>query len=172
MFENLNKHRHIVVTGPQRSGTTICTKMIADSLGHQCILEEEFSTDNVRKDFNLLYMRLQDKKDSKAVYQVPALSAYVHLLPAHVAVVFMIRSESGIRASQNRIGWPDEQRMLSRYFRIAGPISSVKYEVWKLWQKPCITHAYEIEYESLKGHHLWINEGLRRSFGPRTTERV
>lgn len=168
MFEYLKEYKKIVVSGPQRSGTTICAKMIASDLCYTCLLEETFSTNYNWGDFQRLFKSLL--KDNCKVCQIPALSPYLHLLPEDVAVIFMMRDIEDIKISEKRINWTDEQRMLSRYYRTSGNISETKYEVWKEYQKPFIKHAYEIPYESLKEHPMWVDKKNRINFGPRQTE--
>lgn len=168
MFEHMSKHKKIVVSGPQRSGTTICAKMIAEDTGHICLLEETFSGQNFWGDFENLYKTLIGK--SNIVCQVPSLSPYVHLLPKDVAVVFMIRDISEILASENRISWQDQKRQLERYFREDGKPSELKYDVWYNYQRPRITHCYEVPYNNLKDHPLWVSKENRANFGPRQTE--
>lgn len=167
MFEYLKAFDKIVVSGPQRTGTTICTKMIAADTGHECLLEESFSGENFWGDFENLYKTLLS--DKKVVCQVPSLSPYVHLLPENVAVIFMMRHSNDIRASEKRINWQDQQRQLERYFRTEGEAHHVKYEVWDKYQKPHIKNCFEIPYGSLEGHPLWIEKDKRKDFGPRQT---
>ena len=69
------------------------------------------------------------------------MSAYCHLLPVRVAVVFVLRDVADILASQSRIaGWreAEEPRELAKYFRSSGGASSaaVKYDIWDQFQKP------------------------------------
>ena len=49
MFEYMAIHSRIVVTGPQRSGTTITAKMIAHDTGHRYVDEAEFAVYDVEK---------------------------------------------------------------------------------------------------------------------------
>lgn len=167
MFEELNQHKHIVVSGPQRSGTTICARMISYSLEHACYLEETFATHHWWGDFQKLFMFLLEHKNGKVVCQCPALSAYVHLLPEDTAVVFMKRPIKDILASEARINWTDAPRMLNRYFKSNGIVSEIKYLVWYQYQKKLIRYAYDIDYKELKKHPLWVEKNQRKDFSSR-----
>jgi len=46
----------------------------------------------------------------------------------------------------------------------AGIISKIKYDFWEKYQKKNIKNAFEIEYNSLKKHPLWINKKERENF--------
>jgi len=158
MFEYLKHHDQIVVTGPHRSGTTIVMEMIAHDLN---------------------YERYREEKGS--VYQVPLLSSKCHELPDYVAVVFVRRPEEDILASQKRINWGDEDNKINEFHEITKyhdfvslldsewSAAKVKYEVWKRAQKEKIRHPYEINYNSLFGHPLWIPKEKRKNFNPRQT---
>ncbi|MBD3260316.1 MAG: hypothetical protein GF334_01340 [Candidatus Altiarchaeales archaeon] len=169
MFEHLKKHSQIVVTGPQRAGTTICAKMIAHDLGYPFWPEERCGEDLAP----YCLIREHLKEGQKAVYQLPAFSAWCHLLPKPVAVVFMLRDIDDIIASQKRINWTsfNEPRELAMYFRKPdqGPISRVKIDFWITIQKPRIASPYTVEYESLSEHPMWVEKAQRTNFGPRQT---
>jgi len=49
------------------------------------------------------------------------------------------------------------------------PMSEVKYMIWEKYQRPKIKYAYELEYESLSSHPLWIKPELRKQFKPTQT---
>jgi len=180
MFEYLKKHDQIVVTGPHRAGTTIATTMIADELGYKCVLEEEVT----------LFCTFKSKLNNnhingiKAVYQVPLLASQCHMLDDYAAVVFMDRSVTDILASEKRINWGspgvgNEPREMVKYFRDIEnpdkewetmPIATVKYIVWNEIQKKNIKFPYELEYNTLAEHKLWVPKEERKDFKPRQTE--
>ncbi len=159
MFEWLAEFDKVLVTGPQRSGTRICTKMIAYDTGHEYIDELGIIGDSL----NWLGTFVSTKR--RFVVQCPALCRYVHIFSADdVAIVLMRRSIEGIIASQKRIGWRGEWLELARYDRSDGVIAEVKYQFWEEYQREQIKHAFEIEYESLAKHPLWVPTYLRRNF--------
>ena len=165
MFTFLAGFNTIFVTGPQRSGTTIAGKIIAADLGYTYIDERDFGT----HDLPGLLALIRDN----VVIQGPALSAYCHLLPKSVAVVFTLRSLEEIIASQDRTILPsggnwteaEESVELQKYFRETGPIAAVKYEVWDKYQKPTLAAEgkafFEIEYATLAAHPLWVPKEQR-----------
>jgi hypothetical protein len=50
------------------------------------------------------------------------------------------------------------------------PMSEVKYMIWEKYQKKLVKHSYDLDYDSLKGHRLWIDKKLRAGFSGRQTE--
>lgn len=50
------------------------------------------------------------------------------------------------------------------------PISETKYMIWENYQKPLVKYAYDLEYNSIKGHKLWVDKEKRKNFGSRQTE--
>ncbi len=173
MFAQLARYRTIFVTGPQRSGTTIAGRMIAADLFREYIDERDFGAHDLH---NLLHVCSEE-----SAIQGPALSAYCHLLPEHVAVVFMQRDVAEIVASQDRTRlpsgktWTDEEEAveLRKYFRAIGPIAAVKYDVWERYQKPIMQQLgrpfFELEYASLSEHPLWVPKENRQGWLPKQT---
>lgn len=157
MFDFLKGFDIIFVTGCQRSGTTIAAKMISYDLGYYFVMEEVFGVHDFQRCLSYL-------KPNHCI-QAPALSAYCHLLPNEVAVVFMLRNFEDIRRSMLRVNWLDERLELSKYFRACGRIEEVKYDVWNMYQKSLIGNAFELRYESLRGHKFWIED--RKGFTSR-----
>jgi len=157
MFEHLAEHRAILVTGPQRSGTRICAKMIAHDTGHAYIDELNLNIDS-------LY-RLQDAFSlTNVVIQCPAMCRFIHNFAGEeVLVVMMVRDIAGIIASQKRIDWDAETIEMVRYQVFDRPIAQTKYEFWET-QKTGIQNYLEMEYESLASHPLWVPKEERINF--------
>jgi hypothetical protein len=170
MFEHLARFRKILVTGPQRSGTTICGQMIAYDIGCRYVDEMRFGVRSLKQIRRLLADQVQ------MVIQCPALCRWAHELaekdPENVAVVLMRRRVRDIIASQERINWTRrfEPAELSVYgIHDGGCISVVKYTFWETVQQGRIKHAFEVPYESLKGHPLWVSKSRRRFFKAKQT---
>lgn len=159
-------HSQIIVTGPQRSGTTIATKMLAHALLFDPLTEEEINL----RDLGMLSKLLRDR--DRFVLQAPSLSAVCHRL--NVPIVFMRRSLIDIVQSQRRINWQEENYEKRQYFYTGPkPIAQVKYEAWDRFQKPELGElAFDVDYESLRSHPLWVDQEARRDFGPRQTEPI
>lgn len=167
MFENLRRHPKIIVTGPQRSGTTIAAKMIARDTGYEYVDEDELRRDD------LATLRLLLRVGRRFVVHCPALCRFVHeVADDETAVVLMRRPIEEIVASQRRICWRGGRAELRRYGLSAGVIAAVKYRFWDEQQRGRIAHAYEIDYASLAAHPLWVPARHRRHFAPRQTERT
>lgn len=167
MFEYLKKWPRILVVGPQRSGTRICTTMISEDTGHWFVGEEEIGVDSL----NRLWKILQISHD--IVIQAPAMTPYAHLLgmaDKQLAVVMMRRSLEDIKASEERIRWRWEMPELIRQHNIEGNSAKIKYDHWGAFQKQDLDiQAFEVDYDSLERHGLWIAKPNRARFGPRQT---
>jgi hypothetical protein len=156
-FANLAKYPRIIVSGPHRSGTTICGEMIAADTGHESLREESFGWSNIER-FQQCLLR------ENVVLQAPFFSYALHYLAGDALVVFLKRNLDAIRVSQSRMvtdmgqqtGWGIAEFRLQKY-HAESPDPAVVYEAWED-QKPLLKHVLEIEYESLKEHPLWIND--------------
>jgi len=157
MFERLQKFNRIIVTGPQRSGTRICSQMIARELGYQHIDERVFNVEDT-----VLFKKCL--LNAQYVIHCPAMCfAIDEFCPYNAAVVMMIRNRDDIIASQRRIGWQYEEHELRKYGEKEGPICDVKYRKWQQ-QKTMIKNHFEIEYESLKESPMWVEKEKRKQF--------
>ncbi|MBN2398990.1 MAG: PqqD family protein [Candidatus Aminicenantes bacterium] len=58
-----------------------------------------------------------------------------------------------------------------RYDHREGIISEIKYDFWKKNQRNKIKNAFEINYNSLKMHPLWIDKKERKNFLPMQIEK-
>ena len=163
MFAELKKHRVILVTGPHRSGTTICAKMIAHDTGHDFVIEDEIGFANLAQ----LAAFIQSD-NGPMVIQCPFLSHCIDDLEyligvdySKTLVVMMRRDLDDIMASEkkskvdfNSVGWNTKQRYNDESDRHP---AEVKYAAWEC-QRECVPHAMEVEYESLSNHPLWIED--------------
>lgn len=168
----LKPYKAVLVTGPQRSGTAIATKMIATELGYTEIAEEQFRI----HDHNQAQLLM---KQGNVVLHAPGLCHAADLFPdaLQYAVVLMRRPIEDIWKSENRIGWRTaydganlraEQIKYADRFGIYGEnIALIKYYCWDTLQKQtCV--SFDLDYETLRGHPLWKNE--RADFAPRQTQ--
>ena len=105
------------------------------------------------------------------VVQCPALCHCIEEFSADdVAIVLMRRDVADIVASEERIKFQRKRaRELTQYGRKDGVISEVRYDHWEKHQRPYIAHAFEVEYESLGAHPLWVPKEQRAGFSPRQT---
>ena len=162
VVNELRRHvpRSILVTGPQRAGTTIGGHIVAQELGYQYVDEWSIDVHSVEKAREFL---LQDK----VVVQAPALCSVADRLGC--LVVIMRRDLSEIRASEERISWrSNEAGELAKYGLTAehGQIADLKYRLFDALQKPyCV--SFDLDYHTLAGHPLWVESQERVKFGPR-----
>lgn len=155
MFEHLGKHRRIYVTGPFRSGTTICSKMIGLDTQRRTIDEMEFRVNHRDR----LDQLLDFAGDERLVVQCPALCWCIHEIAGDDdLVVLMRRPLEEINASRNRARFTVGQaiRELSRYGLTEGDPSAVKYAHWDAGQRDRIANTLEVQYASLANHPLWV----------------
>jgi len=157
MFEQLKLFKKIIVTGAQRSGTTICAQMIAHDLRLRYVDENEVGIADWVK-----IRRLVDS-NQEFVLQCPQLSSKCHEYASNdVAIVFMLRDIEDIVKSENRINWGgyrrDELRITGHKH---GIVSYIKRRLWFKKQKRFIPHAFEIVYESLSAHPFWVPKDKR-----------
>ena len=164
MFSQLNKYNTIVVSGPQRSGTTIASRMIANDTGFSHIDERYFDIWNKDEWYRLIL------DSSNSVIHCPAMSINLDMLfdVPNTLVVFMLRDIDDIVASQKRIGWSDRSTRKSYNVNRADtrPISVIKYAHW-ITTMHRLPNVIELEYESLKKHHLWVDKSKRQNFDRR-----
>jgi hypothetical protein len=163
MFEHLEKYQYIIVSGMQRSGTTVAARMIQyDVEAPQCIwLGHDLS-------------RIRPQTYS-VVYHGPGISHLLHTIrtPPYInwCVIWMKRPAEEIMDSFRRVpGWkPDIP--LGHYGLIADSdretnlraLIRVKEDAWQE-QKLAIPHVFEVEYSSLQDHVMWADRDTRDDF--------
>lgn len=189
MFQNLAKHSHILVSGPQRSGTRICSKMIVADTGHRHIDETDvrelflgLSLADSDQDWNAISAKVVESiqglvlQEQNIVLHCPPLMPWIHLLD-DVFVVILRRSIQDIEKSKRRIGTKMKREELkfnklgfTRYgkkkpglTKTYESLASLQYNRWDE-QKRSLDNYQEIEYESLVSHSLWIPANRRINF--------
>lgn len=152
-LSTLGKYDKIVVTGPQRSGTRITATIIAHDLSYRYIDEMQIRLYSMCELFKLLLA------SDKVVIQCPHISAICHMIDTpSTTIIFTKRNLKDISKSQKRVEWKKNEESLKQYFFETGDINEIKYRVWEQFQKPQMkVPYYEIEYESLKEHPLWVD---------------
>ena len=171
LFNRLKKYGFILVVGPQRSGTTIATAMIANDLGYRYIEEGTiWGTLNwwppeppASRDFTAYFT----PENAGCVIHCPEHTAYCHLYAGRedTAIVMVRRKIDDIIASQKRVGWGFEWKEMLHYPGEERPISKVKYKHWDNYQKKMLgKQGFEIKYNNLKTHPMWVNKEYRQDF--------
>jgi len=164
VFNELKSFSKIVVVGSQRSGTRIGAHCISESLNLRYVDETEIHTDS----FYSLYLLITEQDNF--VVQCPAINWRIHMLgQMDIVVVFMLRDTDDILASMQRIGWDQTWGRLEEMFYSMYPwnitLPEKKQRYWFNYQKALIVDAFEIEYESLSEHPLWVPRDERTDWG-------
>ena len=160
MFEWMREYKRILVTGPQRSGTHICARMISHDTGYKYVEEGEFDTGDFEK---LRYLILTN---TEIVVQCPAASVRIHELSCPgVLVVFMGRDLEEIAASQKRIRWSAKVQRKAYHDAIMGlSIAEIKRIFWKGYQADRVDAMAEVDYDELAWHPLWVPKRQREDW--------
>jgi len=189
VFDFLRKYQIILVTGPQRSGTTICARMIEHDLDYTYLDEREWNITFGEE------ARILAEENWPCVLQGPGLLKDALLFnQPKCAVVLMVRSVEDIIASQNRVGWSGYTHEMSFYTRDIewyqqyrsldywtgksldpdprNDVAWIKYMYWYDKIRPNLTYRnwYEVEYKKLSSHPLWITKEERMNFTSRQWE--
>lgn len=190
LIELLRDIQFIAVVGTPRSGTRISTRILAEELGRGYIEEERWqdnSTDLWRKFLSFLEGRKPDSlfPDTGAVIHAPQLTPFIHrsddfVEREDIGFVFVIRDPSEIQDSWRRLkreGTPmlltkgpnDLCKLYDHPITTIGEdpgdaikdVALVQLAFWREKQTPKVAHSYELEYESLSTHRLWIPKTKR-----------
>jgi len=173
-IEELSEHLRsqnflrIFVSGPQRSGTTVATKMLAQDLGFEEVQE-------------LPTLSAAQSLKEGAVGQCPQLTSCLHEINApHSVVVFMCRSLKDIITSGDRIGWNGGHEMheikkykdrFPDYFVEGYHVSAIVQNVWLTYQMPLMqVPFFNLPYKRLKDHPLYIPKTDRKNFKSKQTK--
>ena len=160
MFEYLKPYKYIFVSGMQRSGTTICMRMIQWDLeiSHCYWLGDNLNT---AQHPEIL------KTEGPIVFHSPAISRNLHEIRREdSAIIWMKRDNQEIFESSKSIQWAPGQEFKNyelepdKDFR---DLIQAKEDFWE-WQKERIPHTFEVEYENLKSHPLWLEDRSFKSY--------
>lgn len=158
MFNFLEGFKYILVTGPQRAGTTITAAMISNDTGYFYFNGQEWEPD---------FRPHLEARTEPIVVHCPGHCAYVHKYADidSVAVVLVRRSVKAIIRSQARVGWGFEMHELAHYPDAQPPIAQVKYDFWDSHQKQILgVKGFEVKYRSLSRHPMWVSARQRKDF--------
>ena len=169
MFESLQVHQRIVVTGAPRSGTHITAKIIAHDTGHQYIDE--------RVHFGR-YWKEDWRPDERLVFQSPGLiKKIINRPPWGVFVVLVRRDIDEILASEKRISKflgrqaPTWEQRENAWYGVDNPHDRVAY-AYNYWDTHSKSFEYiEINYRDLESHSLWVPDNERVDFDIAQTHR-
>ncbi len=171
MFEKLAQWPIILVTGPQRSGTTIAARMIEHDIGHKYLDEVSWQVWDGE--------RAREMADAfkPCVLQGPGiLKDARRFYGPNCCVVLMRRNIDNIIASQKRVGWnrwakkeilfyADDLHWTQEEAELY--VARTKYMYWRYDVRPSLSYWHEVEYESLSKHELWLPAEERKDFNAR-----
>jgi hypothetical protein len=169
VVSTLKRYSAIIVTGPQRSGTTIASIMMATDLEYR-LWDEQLHMNNYAK----VLRGVSRPHYPGVVVQAPALSWCIEKLPRmnNALVVWMLRDRIDIENSQKRVGWLREREELSRYISKWGcsegeRVFDAKLRIWKeIQSKSMKVDIAELSYTSeyIRTHPMFRTKSNRSSF--------
>jgi len=186
IVEGFKKHKQVVVTGPQRSGTQIAGRIIADILDWEFVDEREMCIPYVKHDTR--YFDWMALPKVPTVLQCPRISHVCHQTPKPTLVVFMMRDVEEIIASDKHRVETYRRYSMKKHKSVAvksvfiekghqysntfydGVLSGVEevpqrvYDVWNTIQKQYDFNWYELDYNILEQHPLWVPLNDRRRY--------
>lgn len=171
-FDYLKLFDKVIVTGPPRAGTTITSKIIADSIGYKFIDELWYDGSDAKKFWFLLNL------PRKLVIQMTAFIKQLDYIVKDrddIAVVLVKRDVDDINVSLEHtttFGHSDivgvlphpeyKEWFLNHYGLTEGCIPTVIYDYFRKHTRDKIKNYFEVEYESFKNHSSWIDKPKRR----------
>jgi len=161
--DELRPFKNIVVVGPQRSGTRITAKILTHELDGYFFDERRYRPANWRKFVKCTEQRL---RFANKIFQAPGLTHRVKDMDElGCAVVMMRRPMADIMASWDRIGWAQDEDELAKFKATAveGSSAAVKYAFWDR-VKPSLQNAFEIFYDDLSDHPMFVPKPRRRNW--------
>jgi hypothetical protein len=172
LIEKLKKYKKIVVTGPQRSGTTFFSNSLSKELGFRNIDERKYKV-------HIEDLFLKELKSENIVIQAPAMSHMIHLLEKDksVCIVFIFRDDEEIINSEKRIKWDVNhfQTEKNKYINMFG-VGIRKYKknckmkkyVWNFIQKKQLKNDHlEVCHSILKEFNGFLDKKERKNFRPK-----
>jgi hypothetical protein len=163
-YKKFGNYLRVLVTGPQRSGTTFMAKTIASELEYRYVDEIEFKWYN-KEIFKQLLL------EEKIVIQCPTMCRWIHEFSNDsILVVMMIRPIGDILKSQKRISWKFEYIERANYADDSIFSCEAKYKFWHQVQKNIINNFIEINYDSLKDDPRWVDPDQRKKFSAKQTK--
>jgi hypothetical protein len=168
MFHWCADYQRIWVTGPMRSGTSICARMICHDTGYTYVDGASINT----LEANKLRKKFGDREG--VVVQCPFAAYMIDKVVAgddESLVVFMYRHPNDILASQKRIGWADQKELRRYPGATYETLTECKYAQWVCATREYVPNYVELEYEDLAPHPMWVPKALRRNWDKRQWRR-
>lgn len=143
----------IIVTGPQRSGTTIVTQILAEDLKRTPVDEIDF---------------FPGRNFTNCVVQAPTAMDYyvilIHMYPG-LQFVFVDRPRKDIIASMKRIQWCRND--VQNWEQFLEQHLDARLHLWKVIKDRYPESCNEIAFQSLQKHPLFVQQDQRTAFTSR-----
>jgi len=179
-----SKFQKILVTGPCRSGTTLCCHVLIDLLGYPFIESYPHYEDSEQTEYyatNMVNFLTLNNKIPKFIVHGPHLHPYLHNCPEDALIVFMRRNPDDVDNSSHKIidsngTWNDEfysekMKNIMKYEDIESfdkmTYGQKTYFFWEKFQKSRVKNFIELDYDILKEHKLFIPKEKRVGFRER-----
>ncbi|MAG27368.1 hypothetical protein CMI47_17695 [Candidatus Pacearchaeota archaeon] len=180
LLDKLKKFSKIIVTGPQRSGTTYMTYILAKDLNYKKIDEIVY-----REKFTpTTKLFIKELNKENIVIQAPTQTHILHKLKydSKMIIIFIHRDDNDIIKSEDRIGWHKKcfkTEELPKYLKLCESDfneyrekflsfkrnSHLKKFVWNNLQKPIMKNTFvEVEYDILEQTKEFIPKSKRINF--------
>lgn len=157
--------QRVLVTGPQRCGTRITSRMFAQDAGEDWtwVGEEEFGTDDVQRFRQLITAE-------KIVVHCPAVMQVVpEVADEETLVVVLHRPLDEVVRSRQRIDWNENANELAKYQVAEGDSALVKWREFDR-RRHEVPHVLDVDFHELAGHPLFLPSRSRTDFLPLQTE--
>lgn len=164
MFHWCAEYPRVWVTGPQRSGTSICARMICHDTGYEYVDGVPINTWTAKR------LRKEFGQREGIVIQCPFAA---HMIDQVVAgdpnelVVFLYRDLGDILRSQGCIGWHDRKSLRRYPGSTFETVAARKYELWENETRDKVPTYAEIRYENLRPHPLFVEREDRKGWSAR-----
>lgn len=157
LLEACKGYDRIIVTGPQRSGTTFTARALAKSLGVQMVDEHQHPS------------RLEA---DKYVWQYACHNHKIHKNKNVDLVIWMNRDREDVMKSEKRISWKSFERHKREYVSVFGVEAKafdnnydMKHHFWNTVQKDKISaRVVEFDYNNLKDAPGYLPKEERKDF--------
>jgi len=178
----LKDKKKILVSGPCRSGTTICSHILLDYLDREFIesFREYDDSENTKYYATSFYnfLLINDNMDDYICHG-PHFSPFLTFVPKDVTIVFMRRNPEDV--SKSAYSLEDGKWSDGYYSYHTECVIDVKdapkfrkmrygekvYFAWDNYQKPKMNNYIEVDYNILRGHRFFLPKEKRKNFRER-----
>jgi hypothetical protein len=177
LISKCSRYTRIIVSGPQRSGTTYTAKQLAKDLNYIHIDEGQYGVHSIKHFAGFL-------KKNNVVIQAPALTHILdQIKSADTLIIWMRRSFEDIANSEDRIDWhpkysniefnkyynkyPNMRDVIESFERSA-PMKTYFFE--NVQRDNMSTDWLDVDYSILESSPGYISTDKRKNFKPKQVE--